>query len=222
MSAQPFANKNLPASLGFCMPAEWAPHSATWLAWPHNSEDWPGKFQAIPWVYAEIIRLISECERVEIVINDSAAEAKAKKILARNGVNLTQLRFHHWPTDRVWTRDSGPIFITNPKGKIALTDWRFTAWAKYTDCLLDDKLPSRIQKKLKLDCYQPSIQLANGKSHHLVLEGGSIDVNGIGTLLTTEECLLSTVQQRNPGVSRQQLELALSDYLGITQLIWLN
>ncbi len=222
MFAHTSANNNLPASLGYRMPAEWAPHDATWLAWPHNSEDWPGKFPAIPWVYAEIIRLISECERVEIVINDSAAEIKAKKILARNGVNLAQLRFHHWPTDRVWTRDSGPIFIRNPKGKIALTDWRFNAWAKYDDWRHDDKLPARIQKKLKLDSFQPTIALSNGKSHRLVLEGGSIDVNGIGTLLTTEECLLSEVQQRNPGVSREQLELALSDYLGITQVIWLN
>jgi agmatine deiminase len=211
-----------PAALGYRMPAEWAPHEATWIAWPHNAEDWPGKFQAIPWVYAEIVRLLAEHECVEIVINDAAAESKAKKILARNGVNLAQLRFHHWPTDRVWTRDSGPIFVRNPEGNVALTDWRFNAWAKYSDCLHDDKLPARIQKKLGLDCYQPTVQLANGKSHRLVLEGGSIDTNGAGTLLTTEECLLSEVQQRNPGVSREQLEAAFHEYLGINQVIWLN
>jgi agmatine deiminase len=128
---------------------------------------------------------------------------------------------HQWPTDRVWTRDSGPIFVRNTEGQVAITDWRFNAWAKYPDWHLDDQIPARVAELFHLPEWQPTVDL-NGEQRRLVLEGGSIDTNGQGVLLTTEECLLSEVQQRNPGVSREQLEGAFRDYLGIDQVIWLG
>jgi len=204
------------------MPAEWDRHEATWLAWPHNPEDWPGKFQPIPWVYAEIVRLLAAQEIVHLLVDDAKAEQRAHGILQRAGANLDHVRFHQWPTDRVWTRDSGPIFIRNTEGKVGLTNWHFNAWAKYSDWKLDDQLPGRVTELLGLPSWQPTIELENGQQHRLVLEGGSIDTNGAGILLTTEECLLSEVQQRNPGVSRKQLERVFTDYLGIEKVIWLN
>ena len=211
-----------PRELGYSMPAEWEPHQATWLAWPHNREDWPGKFQPIPWLYAEIVRLLSVHETVHLIVASAAERDRATSILTRAGATLARVEFHVWATDRVWTRDSGPIFVRNKNGQIALTDWRFNAWAKYDDWHLDDKLPARAAKLLKLPTWQPTVTLPNGKTHRVVLEGGSIDTNGQGTLLTTEECLLSEVQQRNPGLSRAQLERVFSDYLGIDQVIWLD
>ena len=199
------------------MPAEWAPHAATWIAWPHNPEDWPGKFQPIPWVYCEIVRHLSQVEDVHILVNDAAAEKRATQMLSRQHANLARVRFHRWRTDRVWLRDSGPIFVKNPKGETALTNWRFNAWAKYPNWHHDDKIPAHIAKLYKMKSFEPAIG-----SKRLVLEGGSIDVNGTGVLLTTEECLLSDVQQRNPGVSKSQLEKAFADYLGIEQVLWLN
>jgi agmatine deiminase len=200
------------------MPAEWAPHAATWIAWPHNPEDWPGKFQPIPWVYAEIVRHISAVETIHILVNDAASEKRATGILRRHGADFARVRFHRWRTDRVWLRDSGPIFLKNPEGTVALTNWKFNAWAKYPNWRHDDRIPAHVAKLYKtMPSFEPAI---HGK--RLVLEGGSIDVNGDGLLLTTEECLLSDVQQRNPGVSREQLERALHDYLGIEQTLWLN
>jgi agmatine deiminase len=213
---------NTPSSESYRMPAEWAPHEATWLAWPHNPSDWPGKFQAIPWLYAEIIRLLSARERVHLMVHDTKEESRARGILRRAHANLAQVSFHQWPTDRVWTRDSGPIFVRNADGRVALTDWRFNAWAKYDDWHNDDQLPARVSELLGVPSWQPSVQNEDTTKCRLVLEGGSIDTNGAGILLTTEECLLSEVQQRNPGVSREQLEQAFHDYLGIAQVVWLN
>jgi agmatine deiminase len=211
-----------PRELGYCMPAEWEPHEATWLAWPHNPEDWPGKFSSIPWLYAEIVRLLAERERVHLIVENAAAKKRVISMLSRAGVNLDQVSFHLWPTDRGWTRDSGPIFVRNAAGRIALTNWRFNGWAKYDDWRLDDKLPGRVQKMLGLPEWQPTAEDEGGTERRVVLEGGSVDVNGAGSLLTTEECLLSEVQQRNPGVSRERLEQVFHDYLGIDQTIWLN
>jgi agmatine deiminase len=211
-----------PRELGYRMPAEWERHDATWLAWPHNPEDWPGKFQAIPWLYAEIVRLLSERERVEILVNDEKAEVRARGILKRTGAHLDRVNFHLWPTNRVWTRDSGPIFIRNREGHLAVTNWQFNAWAKYADWQLDDQVPSRVTGLLGLPEWAPAVRREDGSSQRLVLEGGSIDTNGEGILLTTEECLLSEVQQRNPGVGRSQLEKAVHDSLGIDQVIWLG
>ena len=209
-----------PRALGYRMPAEWELHEATWLAWPHNPEDWPGKFQPIPWIYAEIVRLLASREHVHILVEDASAQARARGILKRAGANLEQISFHQWPTDRVWTRDSGPIFIRNAQGKVAVTNWRFNAWAKYDDWHKDDEIPGRVRELLGLPEWQP-VATIDGAEKRLVLEGGSIDSNGEGILLTTEECLLSDVQQRNPGVGREQLEQAFHDYLGIDQVLWL-
>ena len=199
------------------MPAEWAPHAATWIAWPHNPQDWPGKFQPIPWVYCEIVRHLSQAEDVHILVNDLPAEKRATQMLRRQGANLARLHFHHWRTDRVWLRDSGPIFVKNAAGDTAITDWKFNGWAKYPNHLNDDQIPSHVAELYAMPSQRPE---ANG--HRLVLEGGSIDTNGAGILLTTEECLLSEVQQRNPGISKEQLEQAFAKYLGIEQVIWLN
>jgi agmatine deiminase len=211
-----------PQELGFRMPAEWEPHEATWLAWPHNPEDWPGKFQAIPWLYAEIVRLLSSRELVHILVEDAKTQRRATGILERAGANLDRVSFHIWPTDRSWTRDSGPIFIRNAAGQVAVTNWRFNAWAKYSNWQLDDQVPGRVRALLEVPEWQPSFHLGDGSPQRLVLEGGSIDTNGQGALLTTEECLLSEVQQRNPGVGRAQLERAFHEFLGIDQVIWLN
>jgi agmatine deiminase len=211
----------LPASLGFRMPAEWEPHAATWIAWPHNRTDWPGKFDSIAWVYAEIVRHLAHSERIEIIVQSAGHERAAKKVLQSADVSLNNLRFHRWRTDRVWTRDYGPIFLKNNDGEVGLTDWHFNAWAKYRDWHRDDRIPARIAKALKLPVFRPTLNL-NGRRREIVLEGGSIDVNGRGTLLTTEECLLGRKQQRNPGITREQLERLFADYLGVQNTIWLG
>jgi len=211
-----------PRELGLSMPAEWEPHEATWLAWPHNPTDWPGKFQAIPWLYAEIVRLLAAHERVHMLVQDEKEQGRATTVLERAHANLDNVSFHVWPTNRVWTRDSGPIFVRNVEGQVAITDWHFNAWAKYPDWQLDDLLPGCAAELLGLPSWQPAVTVKDGAAQRLVLEGGSIDVNGDGILITTEECLLSEVQQRNPGVSREQLEDAFHRYLGIDQVIWLD
>ena len=212
----------IPRALGYRMPAEWDRHEATWLAWPHNPEDWPGKCQAIPWVYAEIVRLLAARERVHLLVKDAQAERRAQQILERAGANLERVSFHAWPTDRGWLRDSGPIFVRNAAGRVGLTNWGFNAWAKYDNWQLDEQVPGRVAELLGVPEWTPSIELEDGGAHRLVLEGGSIDTNGEGILLTTEECLLSEVQERNPGVGREKLEQAFPDFLGIDQVIWLG
>jgi agmatine deiminase len=209
------------------MPAEWARHSATWIAWPHNPEDWPKKFQPIPWVYCEIVRWLSSVEDVHILVNDAAAEKRAYGMLKRQGANLARLHFHPWRTDRVWLRDSGPIFVKNANGQSAITNWKFNAWAKYDNWHNDDLIPEHVANLYGMQSFEPHVTLADGMQHRLVLEGGSIDTNGAGVLLTTEECLLSEIQQRNPGLgsrdqTREQLEQAFAEYLGIEKVIWLN
>jgi agmatine deiminase len=211
-----------PRALGYRMPAEWEPHEATWLAWPHNPEDWPGKFAPVPWVYAEIVRLLAAREQVHLIVESAAAENRVRSMLKRAGADLDRVDFHQWPTDRGWARDSGPIFVRNAEGRVGLTDWQFNGWAKYDDWRLDDQFPGRVTELLGLPSWQPAIAHQDGTERRIVLEGGSIDVNGTGLMLTTEECLLSTVQQRNPGVSLEQLEQFFSDYLGIDQVIWMN
>jgi agmatine deiminase len=215
-------SESSPRALGFRMPAEWEPHEATWLAWPHNPEDWPGKFAPIPWLYAEIVRLLAARERVQLIVENAAAEKRVRSMLKRADADLNKVDFHRWPTDRGWTRDSGPIFIRDGAGKLGVTNWQFNGWANYDNWRLDDQLPGRVTELLGLPSWQPVVAQHDGTERRIVLEGGSIDVNGAGLMLTTEECLLSTVQQRNPGVSREQLEQVFSDYLGIDQVIWMN
>jgi agmatine deiminase len=202
----------MPRKLGYRMPAEWEPHAATWLAWPHEASDWPGKFVPIPWLYGEIVRHLSRVERVRILVENADAEQSVRRILKKCHADLNAVEFFRCSTNRSWTRDTCPLFIKNAGGEIAVTDWKFNGWAKYPNYAADDAVPRFIAKKLKLRRFEPG----------LVLEGGSIDVNGAGKLLTTEECLLSDVQARNPGLSRRGIERALADYLGATDVIWLG
>jgi agmatine deiminase len=225
------------------MPAEWATHAATWLAWPHYHGDWPGKFEPIPWVYTEIIRNLARHERVELIVNNAAAERQARKLLDRSSAPLKNVRFHRWPTNRVWLRDSGCIFATESsgqrdreghdlsravkdrkrtrasatEGRLLATNFRFNAWAKYSNYRQDEKIGTQMATTAQAEEVRPT--------HHntrVVLEGGSIDVNGQGTLLTTEECLLSKVQQRNPNMQRKDYEQIFADYLGAPHVIWLG
>ncbi len=221
-------SEKTPAALGYRMPAEWEPHAATWIAWPHNREDWPGKFGPIPWVFAEVVRYLSRVERVEILVNGSKQEHQATGMLDRLGVDLGQVGFHRVKTDRVWTRDSGPSFVVklsdpaDPTG-LALIHWKFNAWAKYENFTRDRHVPRAIGKILVHDRFTPRVDLGDGaKPIRVVLEGGSIDVNGRGTVLTTEECLLGDVQARNPKLARKQVEQALADNLGTPNVVWLD
>jgi agmatine deiminase len=236
------------------MPAEWEPHAATWLAWPHYRGDWPGKFEPISWVYAEIIRNLARHERVELIVNNASAARQARRVLERADALSDNIRFHRWPTNRVWLRDSGCIFLTPkqpgftrpdsrgrlsphenregdeftravaaerekalaPEGPLALK-FRFNAWAKYSNWRLDEKIGSLMAKATHAHEIRPE-----SLDTRIVLEGGSIDVNGAGTILTTEECLLSKEQERNPHMTRVQYEKAFADYLGAPHTIWLG
>jgi agmatine deiminase len=239
--------KPIPSNPRYRMPAEWEPHASTWLAWPHYRNDWPGKFEPIPWVYAEIIRRLGQHERIDLIVNNAASQKQARKVLAKANALTENVAFHQWPTDRVWTRDSGCTFVaafptlssraksracperTSSAGeresngdlvlspKLAAIKWRFNAWAKYSNYKHDEKTGSRMAKTAKAQEIRP----LHGKAR-VVLEGGSIDVNGQGMLLTTEECLLSRTQQRNPSMSRKDYEKLFSDYLGVKNVIWLN
>jgi agmatine deiminase len=244
------------------MPAEWEPHAATWLAWPHYHGDWPGKFEPIPWVYTEIIRNLARHERVELIVKDSAAERISRKLLDRANAVLTNVRFHRWPTNRVWVRDSGCIFVhaeqpgsarphsrgrlslhearevqqdreghdfsradkdtkmpgaLAPEGSRAALNFRFNAWAKYSNYRHDAKINALMSDVARTEKVLPT---SHGK--RVVLEGGSIDLNGRGTILTTEECLLSKIQQRNPGMARKDYETLFAECLGAPNVIWLN
>jgi agmatine deiminase len=209
--------KGSPNSLGYRMPAEWEPHEATWLAWPHELTDWPGKFAPIPWVYAEIVRHLSRVERVHILIEDAQAESRARAMLRKAGANLSAVKFSRVPTDRGWIRDFGPILVKNAAGRVGVTHWVFNGWAKYDDFLKDASAFAQVNRKSKHPVWRPTLG-----DRPIVLEGGSIDVNGRGTLMTTEECLLSPVQARNPGLAREELERVLRDYLGAMNVIWLK
>jgi agmatine deiminase len=208
--------KPSPRQLGFRMPAEWEPHEATWLAWPHEKSDWPGKFTPIPPLYAEIVRVLARRETVRILVRDADAEQGVRRLLKKAHADLSAVEFFHHPTNRSWTRDFCPLFVKSKAGEVAITDWKFNGWAKYDNFAADDATPQYIARSLRLRRFEPG----------LVLEGGSIDVNGdvngAGKLLTTEECLLSDVQARNPGHSRREIERALAAYLGATDVIWLG
>jgi len=219
-----------PAAQGYRMPAEWEPHASTWVAWPHLRSDWPGKFETIPWVYAEIVRTLARHERVDLIVNDASSEKRARAVLEKAGVLSDALTdnicFHRWRTDRVWTRDSGCIFLTPPPdhvddGLLAL-HFRFNAWAKYPNYKLDEKIGERMAKAAGARVVQPFVVHPSSEKHRVVLEGGAIDVNGCGTLITSEECLLSTTQQRNPPMDRTSYEQLFADYFGGQSVIWLD
>jgi agmatine deiminase len=198
------------------MPAEWAPHEATWIAWPHNRTDWPGKFGPIPWVFGEVVRHLAPRERVRILVQDATVEARARRVLGRAAADLAQVDFFRVPTDRVWTRDSGAIFVRSRAGALWASVWRFNAWAKYRDWKRDVRVAERMARAVGVPAWRAEVA-----GRPVVLEGGAIDTDGEGTLLATEECLLSDVQARNPGLGRDGIEAVLADGLGIRKVVWL-
>ncbi|HEY2118050.1 MAG TPA: agmatine deiminase family protein [Candidatus Acidoferrum sp.] len=205
-----------PSALGFRMPAEWEPHAATWLGWPHELTDWPGKFSPIPWAFAEIVRHLSQVERVYLLVESLASEKRVKAILKKAGANLDAVDFFRVPTDRGWMRDSGPICVKNASGEVAYNNFIFDGWAKYANHKKDAAVVAKATKRLKRRLFLPT-----HSGRRVVLEGGSIDVNGRGTLLTTEECLQSKVQERNSGFMKTDYEELFREYLGITKVLWL-
>jgi agmatine deiminase len=206
-----------PYALGFRMPAEWERHDATWLGWPHELTDWPAKFAPIPWAFAEIVRHLSKVERVYLLVESRASESRVRTILKKSGANLETVDFFRVLTDRGWMRDSGPICVSKDAGEVAWNHFVFNGWAKYRNHKKDAAVPTRVNQMHKRLVFYPA---HNGR--RVVLEGGSIDVNGRGTLLTTEECLLSKVQQRNPGFTKEDYAQVFRDYLGVTNVLWLK
>ena len=206
-----------PHSLGLRMPAEWEPHAATWLGWPHELTDWPGKFAPIPWAFAEIVRHLSQVERVHLLVENSAAEKRVRSILKKSGANLASVDFFRIPTDRGWMRDSGPICVKNSAGEVAFNNFFFNGWAKYPNHKKDAQVVAKANQKLKRRLWLPTY-----KGRRVVLEGGSIDINGRGTLLTTEDCLLSKTQERNPGFTREDYAEIFREYFGVTNVLWLK
>lgn len=211
-------------------PAEWEPHDATWLSWPHNEEDWPGKFGPIDWAFAEMVRLIagrdeapgSPGERVEVLCNTEEVLERARLCCTQAGAEMSRVRLHLCPTDRGWLRDIGPTFVRRDRqGRgLELIDWRFNAWAKYDNYALDDAVPSLIEAVTKLP--RTEAHLAGGRGR-FVMEGGAIETDGAGLMLVTDECLMDQrTQARNPGLSRQDYERAFAEYLGITRTVWLG
>jgi len=202
------------------MPAEWEKHEATWIGWPHNSSDWPGKLEPIQWVYGEIVRKIAPAEIVRILVNSRKHEAQVRMVLKQVGVGASHVQFFRFPSNRGWTRDFGPIFVrrAKPKREVAIARFRFNAWARYPDWQKDDAIPAQVARRFKYWIFP-----VRYRGRDVVLEGGSIDVNGRGTLLTTEECLLDQERQvRNPGFSRGDIEGVFRDNLGVSNTIWLG
>ena len=201
----------------FLLPAEWNNHEATWIGWPYNKTDWPGKFSPIPYVYAEIVKYISRGEKVRIFVQSKDHQQKAEKVLKDCEVSLSNVEFFIKKTDRGWLRDSGPMFVKEGKETVAV-DFKFNAWAKYDDYKLDDKIPAFISEKLNLKRV-----VAEHKGKQVVLEGGAIDSNGKGTIITTEECLLDEkIQTRNSGFTKQDYFEVFKKFLGMSNVIWLG
>ena len=206
-----------PSSLGYRMPAEWETHEGTFLGWPHERTDWPGKFEPIPWAFAEIVRHLARVERVFLLVENRQAESRVRTILKKSHANLGNVKFLRIPTDRGWMRDSGPICVKNESREVAFNHFVFNGWAKYGNHRKDAKVVTQISQSLRRKLFLPVHQ-----GRRVVLEGGSIDVNGCGTLLTTEECLQSKVQQRNPGFTKRDYEELFRAYLGISNVLWLG
>jgi agmatine deiminase len=212
--------KQTPRDAGFKFPAEWERHRATWIGWCHNKNDFPGKIATIHWVYGEITRkLIEAGETVAILVQDEKHEAKARGVLTKTGADFEKIEFYRLPHDRGWLRDSGPMFVKNGEtGETAVVKFRFNAWAKYPDWKLDNQVAVKFAAQENRRIFH--VEYA-GKE--VVLEGGAIDLNGAGTILTTEECLLDDkVQTRNPHLSREDYERVFAENLGAPNTLWLN
>lgn len=203
-----------PAALGYRMPAEWAPHRGTWLSWPHKEASWPGKFEPVPAIFARMVRELAAHEEVHINVAGAEMEAQVGSMLRESGVPAARVFFHHNPTNDAWCRDHGPIFVQRERSgrrEEAIIDWGFNAWGgKYPPFADDDVVPTRIAAELGLPVFAPGI----------IMEGGSLDVNGRGTLLTTESCLLNP--NRNPSLGPSEIERCLREYLGVTNILWLG
>jgi agmatine deiminase len=204
-----------PRALGFRMPAEWEPHAATWIAWPHERTDWPGKFSAIPGVFVELARVLHLGERVRVLVRDAAAERQAKAMLRSAGIDLARIDFFRIATNRSWTRDYLPLFVTRGRRELGAVKWRFNGWSRYKNFQKDDAAGRAVARRLSLCTFLPDV---GGKP--IVLEGGAVDVDGEGTLLTTEECLLTGPHARNPELGRARLERALGEHLGVDRVLW--
>jgi agmatine deiminase len=219
-------DQSTPHALGFSMPAEWEPHAATWLAWPHETSDWPGKFETVDWVFADIARVIAAGERVRILVRNAADQKRAKRALASSGVALPRVDFVRSDSDRSWTRDTLPTFVVRQKGRsvkreLGAVRFRFNGWARYKNHE-KDALAGRVAARFtKATVFEPFVTIGK-KSRHFVLEGGAFDVDGEGTLLTTEECLLDGKRARNPELGRGLTEQILADYLGTKKVLWLG
>jgi agmatine deiminase len=207
-----------PADTGYRMPAEWEPHAATWIGWPHNRTDWPGKIAPVRWVYGEMVRKIVAGERVHVLVQSPAREREARRVLSRCGADLDGVGFFPFPTNRGWTRDFGAFFVRNAEGEPAIAQCGFTGWAKYPDFREDAQFPRRAAEALGIPIFPVRVA-----GRPFVLEGGAIDVNGAGTVIATEECLLDPkVQARNPGLGRADVEAGLRAALGAANVIWLG
>ena len=201
----------VPAALGYRMPAEWEPHAATWLAWPRREGiSFPGAFDRVMPAFRQMVEALLSSEPVCINVRDENHETEARAVL--NGLASERLQFHRIPTNEPWCRDHGPIFLTREKEpQLAIVDWDYNAWGgKYPPCDLDDIVPTRVAEEIGAPVFYP----------RMILEGGSIDVNGSGALLTSESCLLNP--NRNPTLDRAEIENRLRDYLGVTEILWLG
>ncbi|MDQ6888495.1 MAG: agmatine deiminase family protein [Gemmatimonadota bacterium] len=201
------------------MPAEWEPHAATWIGWPHHRADWPGKFETIPWVYAEIVRVMHRHERIHVLCDGEEVREAALRVLLAHGVDLDRCVLHLVRTDRVWLRDSGPTGIYRDDGTAAWIGWRFDAWSKYDNYARDELVAREVARLSGIPLVRAERPDGGGA---LVLEGGGLDSDGAGTLLVTEEWLLSDIQVRNPGLDRAAYERAFATYLGVERTIWLG
>jgi len=214
------------------MPAEWEPHAATWLAWPHEPSDWPGKFEAVPWVFAELARHLQDAERIRLIVRDRAERARASRALKSSGVSLVRVDFVTAQTDRSWTRDFLPIGVVRGRGRgrrgrgargreLAAVKWRFNGWARYPNYTADEAAGMRVATWLRAPTFTPDVSIGRRRTR-VVLEGGAIDVDGEGTLLATEQCLLTGRQARNRKLGRTGTEAVLRDYLGVEKVLWLG
>ena len=207
------ASPSTPRSLGYYFPAEFAPHRATWLSWPHKEASWPGKMEAIYPSYCAFIRELLRGEDVCINVNDITMENFARAKLSQAGVDPSLIRFYHHPTNDAWCRDHGPAFLVNPGAakKKVIVDWNYNAWGdKYPPYDLDDVIPTRVAEALGLPVYYPGI----------IMEGGSVDFNGAGTLITSTACLLNP--NRNPTLDQGAIETYLREFYGVEQVLWVD
>lgn len=206
-------NLPTPRSLNYRFPAEWEPQEAIWLAWPHNEDTWPGGLlEEVKRTYVEIIRALHSGQKIKLLVSDVDVEVQVRSMLVAAGIEISQVVFFRIATADVWIRDYGPTFIVHRQSRsLAMVKWIFNAWGnKYADLITDDRVPHELNRYLELPMFEP----------HIVFEGGSIEVNGAGIALTTQQCLLN--KNRNPNLSRAEIEDHLKEYLGLSNIVWLN